>query len=206
MESSSKLVLYANVGATKYYLAQITAQYSGKYLSVKQLENDRISSSDVILETNGVKLCDGDAIAFFLSNSQLRREDDLLASSQVLQWLSYARHHILPAVCAWVIPSLGVSVSREMKANTKLSKEDLFRNLKILDDVLHTRTYFIGERITLADISIFTALLPLYEHVLDLHYRKQYTNLNRWFLTILNQPQVKSIVKDFTFCTGTMRC
>lgn len=205
-ESSSKLILYANVGSTKYYLAQIVAQYSGKCVTIKQIRKDKMGRSDIILETGDVTLYDSNAIAFFLSNSQLRREDDLFASSQVLQWMSYARNHVLPAVSAWVLPSLEVSMSKDTKANTKLSKENLLCDLKRLNSILYTKTYLIGERITLADISVFTALLPLYEHVFDSHYRKQYTNLNRWFSTILNQPQVRSVVKNFAFCEKATRC
>lgn len=209
-EHSTNLVLYANVGSTKCYLAQIIAQYSGKRLSVKQIDNDKTSSSSVMLETGDVTLRNGNAIAFFLSNSQLRRDDDLCASSQVLQWVSYSQNHILPAVIAWVLPALEVSTSklqkRDTKANAKLSKEDLLHDLKRLDSVLHTRTYLVGERITLADISVFAALLPLYEHVFDPHHRKSYTNLNRWFSTILNQPQVRAVVKNFVFCAKAARC
>lgn len=194
-------MLYANFGSTKYYLAQIIAQYSGKSLTLKQVKNDKINSSDIILETADVTLYNSSAIAFFLSNSQLRCEDDLLASSQILQWTSYAQNHILPAVSGWVLSSLGISVFKDMKANAKASKEDLLGILKKLDDILCRKTYLIGERITLADIFVFTALMPLYEHVFDPHLRKPYTSLNRWFLTILNQPQVKYVVKNFTLCT-----
>lgn len=194
-------MLYANFGSTKYYLAQIIAQYSGKSLTLKQVKNDKINSSDIILETADVTLYNSSAIAFFLSNSQLRCEDDLLASSQILQWTSYAQNHILPAVSGWVLSSLGISVFKDMKANAKASKEDLLGTLKKLDDILCRKTYLIGERITLADIFVFTALMPLYEHVFDPHLRKPYTSLNRWFLTILNQPQVKYVVKNFTLCT-----
>lgn len=203
---SSKLVLYGNIGSTKCYLAQIIAQYSGKYLTIKQVEDNKICSSDIMFETADVTLHNSNAIAFFLSNSELRREDDLFASSQVLQWMSYAQNHILPAVSGWVLPSLGVSVSKDMKANIKISKEDLLCALRSLDGILRTRTYLIGERITLADISVFTTLLPLYEHVFDPHYRKQYTNLSRWFSTILNQPQVKCVIKNFTFCAEATHC
>lgn len=174
-------------------------------MSVKQVDDDK-NSSNVILETGDVTLCNGNAIAFFLSNSQLRRDDDLYASSQVLQWMNYSQNHILPAATAWVLPAFGVSMSKDMKANSKLSKEDLLRDLKRLDGILYTRTYLVGERITLADISVFTVLLPLYEHVFDSHKKKSYTNLNRWFSTILNQPQVRSVVKNFTFCAKPMRC
>lgn len=201
MDSSSKLLLYANIGSAKCYLAQIIARYSDKCLTIKQIENDKLHSSNIILKAADATLFDINAIAFFLSNSQLRREDDLFASSQVLQWTNYAQNHILPAVSGWVIPSLDTSVSKDMKTNAKVSKEDVLSALRTLDNTLHTRTYLIGERITLADIFVFIALLPLYEYVLDPHYRKQYTNLNRWFSTILNQPQVKCVVKNFTFCT-----
>lgn len=203
--SSSKLILYGNIGSTKCYLAQIIAQYSGKYLTIKQVEDNKTCSSDIMLETADITLHNSNAIAFFLSNSQLWHEDDLFASSQVLQWMSYAQNHILPAVSSWVLLSLGASVSKDIKANVKISKEDLLCTVKRLDDMLRTRTYLIGERISLADISVFTALLPLYEHVFEPHYRKQCTNLNRWFLTILNQPQVKCVVKNFTFCAEATR-
>lgn len=202
-KSSSNLILYANYGSTKYYLAQITAQYSGKQLIIKDIKNNEFFS-DIILETGNVTLYDSNAIAFLLSNSQLRCEDDLFAFAQVFQWMNYAQNHISPAVSGWLLPSSETSVSKNMKANAKISKEDTLCSLTNLDTILHARTYLVGEGITLADISVFTALLSLYEHVFDSHYRKQYINLNRWFLTILNQPQVKSIIKDFTFCTGTV--
>ncbi|EFN72739.1 Elongation factor 1-gamma [Camponotus floridanus] len=198
---SSKLILYANIGSAKCYLAQIIARYSNKCLTIKQIENEKLYSSNIILKAADFTLYDSNAIAFFLSNSQLRREDDLFASSKVLQWTNYAQNHILPAVSGWVLPSLDISVSKEMKTNAKVSKEDVLFALRTLDNTLHIRTYLIGERITLADISVFVTLLPLYEYVLDPHHRKQYINLNRWFSTILNQPQVKCVVENFTFCT-----
>lgn len=198
---SSKLILYANIGSAKCYLAQIIARYSNKCLTIKQIENDKLYSSNIMLKAADFTLYDSNAIAFFLSNSQLRREDDLFASSQILQWTNYVQNHILPAVSGWMLPSLDISVSKEMKTNAKVSKEDVLFALRTLDNTLHTRTYLIGERITLADISVFVTLLPLYEYILDPHHRKQYTNLNRWFSTILNQPQVKCVVKNFTFCT-----
>lgn len=203
-----KLVLYTNKWSTKCYLAQITAQYSGKCLTVKQIENDKNSSSDIILETTDVTLSESNAIAYFLSNSQLRREDDLAASSQVLQWMMYAKNHILPAASTWVLSSCDFPVSKGMRPNVKAtedSKEDVLWTLKRLDDLLCAKTYLVGERTSLADISVFTALLPLYEYVLDGQLRNQYTNLNRWFSTILNQPQVKCVIKHMFSAETTRR-
>lgn len=49
--------------------------------------------------------------------------------------------------------------------STEKAKEDVKRALKVLDDHLLTRTYLVGERITLADISLCCNLLSLYQMV-----------------------------------------
>jgi len=199
-ESSSKLILYANIGNMKYYLAQIVAQYSNKYLTIKPIDNKKIIFGDIKLETENITLYDSAAISFFLSNSQLRREDNLFASSQVLQWISYAQNHILPAVNNWILSLHNDYASDNATSNTNISiEEEALNLLKKLDNILLLKTYLIGERISLADIFLFTSLLSLYQHVFDLHYRQQYKNLTRWFSTILYQPQVKDVIKDFKF-------
>ena len=37
--------------------------------------------------------------------------------------------------------------------------------------------------------------------VLDPAFRQSYVNTNRWFTTLVNQPQFKAVIGDFTFCT-----
>jgi glutathione S-transferase len=179
----------------KYYLAQIVAQYSNKYLIIKPIDNNKMSFGDIKLETENITLYDSAAISFFLSNSELRREDNLFASSQVLQWISYAQNHILPAVNN----SLLMLNDCWDNVTSNISKKEVFYLLEKLDNILLSKTYLIGERISLADIFLFISLLPLYQHVLHLHYRQQYINLTRWFLTIFYQPQIKDVIKDFKF-------
>ena len=36
--------------------------------------------------------------------------------------------------------------------------------------------------------------------VLDAKFREAFTNVNRWFTTLVNQPQFKKVVGDFKFC------
>merc|ERR1712088_1068638 len=37
-------------------------------------------------------------------------------------------------------------------------------------------------------------MISLYQNVLDPEFRKPFGNVNRWFTTIVNQPQVKKVV------------
>lgn len=194
-----KLVLSSDIGSIKYYRTQIIAKYSNIELTTSQHKNDDTSKC-IKLEGNGVVLSDSNAIAFYLSSDQLRCSSNAFTFSEVLQWLSYADNHILPAVLGWIVPCLSKNVPNNVKTNIKTSKEDVLSSLKKLNNILLTKTYLVGERISLADIAVFTALMPLYEHVLDPASRKQYTNLNRWFFTILNQSEVASMIKNFKIC------
>ena len=203
--SKNKLTLFGNAGSTKCYRAQIVAKYSGRELIISPYKKDSIISRDIRLEGNDFELSDSNAIAFYLANDQLRCSKDIFTFSQVLQWLSYADNHILPAVSGWVVPSLAGNTPNSTKANIKTCKEDLLSSLKKLNSTLLAKTYLVGEKISLADIAVFTALIPLYEHVFDPACRKDYTNLNRWFLTILNQPQVTAVIKDFKLCEKAVK-
>jgi elongation factor 1-gamma len=51
------------------------------------------------------------------------------------------------------------------------AKEELKTSLKFLDEYLLTRTYLVGERITLADIVLSLTMTQLYTHVLDNNFR-----------------------------------
>lgn len=59
-------------------------------------------------ETNDGKcLTDSNAIAYFLSNDQLKGKTDF-DRAQIMQWIGYAESEVLPAACSWVFPVLGV--------------------------------------------------------------------------------------------------
>ena len=42
--------------------------------------------------------------------------------------------------------------------------------------------------------------LPLLQ-VLDPQFRAPYTNVNRWFVTCVNQPQFKTVLGEVALCT-----
>lgn len=80
------------------------------------------------------------------------------------------------------------------------AKEELRKVLTSLNQHLLPRTYLVGEKITLADIVVACNLIHLYELVCDEGNRKPYQNVNRWFITCMNQPQFKVVLGDFKMC------
>lgn len=142
-------------------------------------------------------MTESNAIAYYVSNAQLRGANDF-EKAEVMQWLGFADNEIGPATAAWVYPAIGIMQFN--KNSNERAKQDITAVLKTLQTRLINSNFLVGERVTLADIVVFSTLLQLFQHVADPAYRKPYFAVNRWFNTILNQPQTLKIVKDFKFC------
>lgn len=154
-----------------------------------------------------VVLSESDAIAYYVADEALRGGNGELGRSQVLQWILFSQSELLPAICGWLFPSL--SIMPFNKDQVAKAKSETERCLKALDDYLLSRTFLVGESVTLADITVFAVLTDLYKNLLDAESRKAFTNLNRWFDTILNQPKVQGAITkykyNFTYCTNPVK-
>lgn len=144
---------------------------------------------------DGCCLFDVNAIAYYLGTSQLRGEKN---EHLVTQWVNYADNSILPPVATWVYPCLGIT--QYNKQSTEKAKSTLVSVLTYLNNHLSNVTFLVGERLTQADITVFTALHPLFTHVYDEQCRKPFPHVVRWYLTIANQPEVIDIVGKTVLC------
>lgn len=202
--------LYTYPENFRAYKVLIAAQYSGA--AVKEASEfvfGETNRSDAFLakfplgkvpafETkDGKYLTESNAIAYYVANEQLRGTSDFYRA-EVQSFVSFADNELLPAVQSWVFPVIGIVPYN--KNNVERAKEDLRRGLAVLNARLLKQTFLVGERVTLADVVVFTTLLHAYEHVLDPSFRAPFSAVTRWFSTIQNQPQVKAVVKAFTLC------
>jgi len=146
----------------------------------------------------GKHISESNAIAYYLANEQLRGKS-IEDQSFVHQWISFAEYEILPPACTWVFPFMGILPFD--KAATEKAKGDLKRALSALNSHLLAHTYLVGERITLADICVMSNLLLAFKWVMDPDFRAGFNNVTRWFVTMVNQTEVKKVIGDFTLCS-----
>jgi len=114
------------------------------------------------------------------------------------QWIDFTVSEVELPSFAWIFPIQGIIPNNPMA--TKKAQEDIRRVLGILDHHLLTRTYLVGNSVTLADIVLACSLLQLFEMVLDSAVRQEFVNVTRWFVTIVNQPQFKLVCPDVKLC------
>ena len=157
----------------------------------------RLPAADV---TEG-PLFESGAIAYYVAASrpELVGAGNAYAAALIQQFLAVSDNEVNPAVTGWLYPILGYASYNE--ASFKKAQEDTHKILKTLDTVLLSRTFLVGDQITLADITLWCSLLHLYRLVLDASARAQYTNLTRWFTTLANQSHFKAVLGDkMSFC------
>lgn len=97
-----------------------------------------------------------------VSNEQLRGQT-LSQQSEIFQWLEYGDREIIPVSNTLVYPCLGILQFNHR--NNEQAKNELKNILQLLNNYLLTRTYLVGERITLADITVACDLLLLFQWV-----------------------------------------
>jgi len=114
------------------------------------------------------------------------------------QWVDFSASSIDLAAMAWTLPIDGVIPNNALA--TKKAGEEIKKVFQILDSHLSTRTYLVGNRVSLADIVVASSLVRLFELVLDPAFRSQFVNATRWFTTIVNQTNFKA-VKSVTLAT-----
>ncbi|XP_049802310.1 alanine--tRNA ligase, cytoplasmic isoform X2 [Schistocerca nitens] len=205
-------VLYIHHGSHKSLQCQIAAKYGEHVISVVQRDTDMGKSkknAEYISkfpfdgvpafedDKKNVYLSDANAIAIYLANSQLKGDNSLLSQAEVLQWMSFADNHISPAALSWVYSCLGAS---SLSCNVAQAKKETEKIFEYLNKIFLKKTFLVGERLTLADISVFCAILSLYRHVLEPANQKKFVNVTRWFKTILHQPVVTDVIGPFEFC------
>ncbi|XP_064184208.1 elongation factor 1-gamma isoform X2 [Anguilla rostrata] len=205
--------LYTYPENWRAFKAQIAAQYSGAHLKVAStapaftfgqtnrtpafLNNFPLGKVPAFQGDDGFCLFESNAIAYYLSSDALRGSTPQ-DSAQVLQWVSFADSEIIPPASAWVFPTLGIMQFN--KQATEQAKEEVKRVLTVLHQHLNTHTFLVGERVSLADISVVCSLLWLYKQVLDPSFRQPFPNVTRWFVTCINQPQFKAVLGEVKLC------
>jgi len=85
-------------------------------------------------------------------------------------------------------------------AATAKAKDDLKKALGVLDAHLVDKTFLVGHTVTLADITVVSALVYPFKFVADGKYRSAFPNVMRWFDTCVNQPEFASVIGAVPLC------
>jgi len=144
---------------------------------------------------DGFKLVDSIAISFYLASQNPK--SGLLGQSaeetaKILQYCSFAEAEIGAALTQWLAPIFfpQVPLIKPVQTNAidNIKKFYGFLNSELLD-----KTFLVGNSITLADLALAPTIIQSYQTVIGSDMRKEYTNLNRYITTLINQDEFKQV-------------
>jgi elongation factor 1-gamma len=206
--------LFVEPGNFRAFKILIAAEYNGVSINIPEFTANKSNTTPEFLKISPMGkvpamqtpqggLCESNAIARYVA--RMRADTGLMGatffeSAEVDQWIDFCSHNIELPACIWFYPTLGY-----MEANTNAiekAKGDLAAALTVLDAHLASRTFLVGEAMTLADITIASTLVYPFKFVCDPKYRAAYGNVVRWFETCVNQPEYEAVVGKVVLATS----
>lgn len=115
------------------------------------------------------------------------------SAAQIEQWISWADEEIFNKFINLMrVTSAPATYNKNVEQNCWA---DFERSFTYLESYLKTKTFLVGHRLTLADLTLASDLQHAFVRVLGSEFRNKYPNTIRYYNTIINQPAVLDIYK-----------
>jgi len=138
-----------------------------------------------VLETDdGRFLPESNAILFYLAQGTPFLPEDPLERAEVVRWLVYEQTDVIPTVGGLRFRLLVGRLTTD-DPDAVRRKEGALEVLRLLDDYLATRDFFVGDRYTIADVAIYGYTHLAHEAGIDMG---PYANVRAWFERVERQP------------------
>ena len=135
---------------------------------------------------DGTCLAESGAILHYLAEGTAFLPDDRLERARVLQWMFFEQYSHEPYIAvarAWLHVKKPEDISPERLAE---KQQGGYAALKVMEQHLTGRAYFVGEGYTIADIALYAYTHVADEGGFDL---APYSAVRAWLARVAGQPQ-----------------
>ena len=140
-----------------------------------------------ILETaEGVVLAESNAILHYVADDSVLLPTDRLLHAQVLQWMFFEQYSHEPyiATARYIVRYLGRPANREETLQQKMAPG--YAALAVMESHLQSRSFFVGEQYTIADIALYAYTHVAHEGGFDL---AAYPAVRSWLARVKSEPR-----------------
>ncbi|MBL4869602.1 MAG: glutathione S-transferase family protein [Robiginitomaculum sp.] len=151
------------------------------------------------LEDDGFLLSQSSAICKYmcgLSGPSDFYPEDLQSQAKVNQWSDFAGKHIMPAMGRLFFNKIvaGMIGAEIDKGAIKTGEAMLARDLPLIEDVLKSREFLAGDKLTLADITLIAGLEPAEMVQVDI---SAYPSIEKWRKTLMERGFYQRVHSHF---------
>lgn len=135
---------------------------------------------------DGVYLPESNAILNYLAQGSALLPTERLVHARVLQWMFFEQYLHEPSVASarYIVRYLGRPAEHEQLLQRKIA--DAKKALGIMEQHLRSRTFFVAERYSIADIALYAYTHVAHEGEIDL---SPYPAIRSWLDRVRAQPR-----------------
>ncbi|MDJ0734529.1 MAG: glutathione S-transferase family protein [Nostocaceae cyanobacterium] len=165
----------------------------GESRTAEFLSKNPIGKIPLLELESGKYLAESNAILFYLSEGTEFLPYDRFLKAQVLQWLFFEQYSHEPfiATSRYWISILGKG--EEYQEEIEKKREPGYAALRVMENHLKSHNFFVDERYTIADISLFAYTHVADEGGFDL---TKFPAIQAWIKRVKNQPRYISITAE----------
>jgi elongation factor 1-gamma len=210
------LQLYTYPGNFRAFKALVAAEYVGVDIDVPDFDMEKTAKTPSflamspmgkvpVLKTPQGAIFESNAIARYVA--RLRKDSEIYGrtfyeSALIDSWVDFCAHELELPCTMWVYPIIGY-MPFNAAASAK-AKEHVTDALDSLERHLVDKTYIVGDAITLADITLVSALVYPAKLAMDKLFRARFPNVFRWFDLCVHQPQFVAVIGDVALAESEM--
>jgi glutathione S-transferase len=186
-------VASANCLKVRLLLAQLGTDYErvpidifdGDTLTDEYGELNPFRSTPVLQLSDGTVLIESNAILWYLAADSAFRPDDPVEQSQVIRWLIYEQADVMPAIGGLRFRL----ITGRFTADTPEAinrRRNAYEVLRVLDEHFAAHDFLVGDRYSIADISVFSYAHTAPEAGIDV---APYESFGAWLDRVQAQPR-----------------
>jgi elongation factor 1-gamma len=200
--------LHVPAGSFRAFKILVAAEYNGINIDIPEFDVAKATAlsptgkAPVLQTPDGGVIFESHSIARYVS--RMRRDTGLTGNGSIVEeaavdsWCDFSANSIELPACVWWYPVAGYMPYQ--KAAHEKAKADLAKALTTLNNHLEGKKYLVNDKVTLADITIASALVYPFKLVCDEEYRKPFGNVLRWFNDCVSADEFKAVIGSVTLC------
>ena len=146
-----------------------------------------------VLETQYGYLPESNAILLYLATGTPLLPEAPFELGQVVRWLIYEQTDVIPMIAGLRFRLLAGRLTPD-DPNAVRRLQGAHVALRLIDDHLATREFFVGDRYSVADIAIYGYTHLAHEAGIDM---EPYANVRGWFVRVEQQPGYMEDVEPY---------
>ena len=168
------------------YLYQDVDIFHGKSRTPEFLAKNPNGRIPVLQISDGEYLAESDAILWYLAEGTAFLPTERLARAQVLQWMFFEQYSHEPYVATSRFISRYLPADSPRRSELPQRLERGRDALRVMEGHLISRSFFVGERYTIADIALYAYTHVAGEGGLDL---EPFPAVRAWIVRVAAQPR-----------------